>query len=329
MKSVRRGYIYMIILTLYMLIAQILLGLIINASGIVLSLTVTALISQYVLILLPAICYFIITKSSIKDTLHFKKTSWANIFLAMGIGFFIQPFMNFISLMSQLFVKNYIGDYVDEMMSMPFLLLLFLLAVTPALVEEITFRGIILSNFKKQTVLAACIINGLLFGIFHGNINQFLYAFVLGGLFAYILHLTGSIIPAMVTHFIINASALTSQKLVDIFSNLFVPENSAIIETASNPTNSDILVVSFVVFLLVIVTLPIAYLLIRQMHRHNNQPNLIKNKAISGVVLGDMTSEEPIEKEKIITPLFILIVGYFIIYVGLFEFILPSIGAIN
>jgi hypothetical protein len=73
MNSVNRGHIYMLIIMLYMLAAQILMGIIINATGIELSFTANALISQYVLILLPAIIYFIITKSSIKNTLKFKK----------------------------------------------------------------------------------------------------------------------------------------------------------------------------------------------------------------------------------------------------------------
>ncbi|MDA3847312.1 MAG: type II CAAX endopeptidase family protein [Vallitaleaceae bacterium] len=334
MNSVNRGHIYMLIIMLYMLAAQILMGIIINATGIELSFTANALISQYVLILLPAIIYFIITKSSIKNTLKFKKTTWTNIFLAIGIGIFIQPLMNLINLISQLFVTNYIGSYVKDMMSMPFLLLLFLLAVTPALVEEITFRGIILSNFKHQSVLVACLINGLFFGIFHGNINQFLYAFVLGVVFCYLVHLTGSIIPAMVAHFVINASSLTMQKIMVILTNLFIPENSAILETAANPDSSDILVASLLVLFMVIVTLPIVLLLIRQMHRHNNKPNFIKNKAISGVLLGDISSDEvnpegETSHEKVITPVFILIVVYFILYTALFEFIIPALTVAN
>lgn len=45
--------------------------------------------------------------------------------------------------------------------------------------EELVFRGIVYNKLKKFTdITKATIITGLIFGIFHGNIIQFIYAFL-------------------------------------------------------------------------------------------------------------------------------------------------------
>jgi membrane protease YdiL (CAAX protease family) len=334
MNTIKRAHIFMLSLMLYALIAPLIIRFILSTSEIELNFTATALISQYLIILLPVIIYFLITKASIVETLHFKKVSINNIGLAIGIGFFIQPTMNFINIISQFFVKNYIGELQEEMMAIPYLLLIFLMAITPAIVEEVTFRGIILRNYQSQTVLAACLVNGLLFGIFHGNINQFLYAFLLGAVFCYIVHLTGSIIPAMLIHFIINASSITLVVIANIIDKYLVTSDQIIPEISTAVTDTNLLVVTAVImFLLMLFTLPITLFFIYRMQKHNNTGNLLKNGAISGVVLGDIiteadtdTDDSPIKttiKEPIFTPIFILIIVYFILYIALFEFILP------
>ena len=47
------------------------------------------------------------------------------------------------------------------------------------ILEELIFRGIVYNNLKKFTnITKSVIITGLIFGIFHGNIIQFIYAFL-------------------------------------------------------------------------------------------------------------------------------------------------------
>lgn len=47
------------------------------------------------------------------------------------------------------------------------------------ILEELIFRGVVYSNLKKFTnTTKSMIITGLIFGIFHGNIIQFIYAFL-------------------------------------------------------------------------------------------------------------------------------------------------------
>ena len=52
--------------------------------------------------------------------------------------------------------------------------------------EEILFRGFLLQNFKRYGVRFAIIFSAILFGIYHGNIVQTPFAFILGLLLRYI-----------------------------------------------------------------------------------------------------------------------------------------------
>lgn len=324
MNATKRAHHFMIILSLYMLAGQVLLQYILVQTNSTLSLTQSGLISQYILILLPCLLYFVITKSSITQTLHLKKVNLLDLVMSIGIALFIIPLMTLINILSQLFAHNYLQDYIEEINSMPYLLLIFLMAVTPGIVEEIAFRGIILKNYRNQTVLVTCIINGFLFGMFHGNLNQFSYAFLLGIVFSYVMHLTGSIIPAMVMHFTINASNLTFQRVMFALSDLLSEANPEFaIDPNAVATTGEILLGASIILVVVIATLPFALLLLYYLGKRNNKTHLIKGKAISGVILGDVLPEEVITTEKWFNPSFVFLLIYFIGYIVAFEFILP------
>ena len=85
-------------------------------------------------------------------------------------------------------------------------LCVFLLA---PITEELIFRGLTLHYAKKiLPPIVSILLQGFLFGIYHGNIIQGIYAFVLGTLLGFIAHQSKSLIPGMFLHIVINASAL-------------------------------------------------------------------------------------------------------------------------
>jgi len=76
-----------------------------------------------------------------------------------------------------------------------------------AFFEELLCRGILLNALKPYGHGFAIIITGFLFGIMHGNFQQFTYAFVLGIVLAYITIQTGSILTATILHALFNSFA--------------------------------------------------------------------------------------------------------------------------
>lgn len=71
--------------------------------------------------------------------------------------------------------------------------------------EELLFRGVSLSHLgKAMPFWLANIIQAALFGIFHLNVLQGIYAFSIGLFFGYIRHISGSIFPCMLLHMVYN-----------------------------------------------------------------------------------------------------------------------------
>ena len=83
--------------------------------------------------------------------------------------------------------------------------------VAPIL-EEIVFRGVIMNNLRKYGIRVAIIINSLLFGLSHYNIEMIVPAFLTGIIFSYIAY-KYSIKYSILIHFFINAITKTSQVL--------------------------------------------------------------------------------------------------------------------
>lgn len=71
--------------------------------------------------------------------------------------------------------------------------------------EEVVFRGVIYGQIKKvSNVPVAVAVSGLVFGLFHGNLVQAVYATVIGVLLALVYEIYDSILAAMAFHGIAN-----------------------------------------------------------------------------------------------------------------------------
>jgi CAAX amino terminal protease family. len=81
----------------------------------------------------------------------------------------------------------------------------FLVAVVLApVMEELTFRKLLLDRMRPIDKPSALLFTALAFGLFHSNIVQFFYAFGVGVIFGCIYLRTGRIAYSMVLHVIIN-----------------------------------------------------------------------------------------------------------------------------
>ncbi|MBQ7202754.1 MAG: CPBP family intramembrane metalloprotease [Eubacterium sp.] len=73
-------------------------------------------------------------------------------------------------------------------------------AVAPAIFEEFAMRCASLGVLRKHGKGFAVIAVSIVFGLLHGNVIQFVFAFVIGLILAYITIVTDSIVPAMLIH---------------------------------------------------------------------------------------------------------------------------------
>lgn len=91
----------------------------------------------------------------------------------------------------------------------PGLILYFIaLSVAPAFIEEIIFRGIVMQSLRRFGDIFALVASSLIFGIFHLNLIQMPYAFILGLCIGYFVMRTGSLWVGVLIHFINNGVAV-------------------------------------------------------------------------------------------------------------------------
>lgn len=94
---------------------------------------------------------------------------------------------------------------------------LFLLSLVPGIWEELAFRGYILQSLKKKySINISIILSSILFGLYHffNVINQdvmsaffgVIMATSFGLIWGYMTVKSGSVLPAMITHYLVDAS---------------------------------------------------------------------------------------------------------------------------
>jgi len=87
-------------------------------------------------------------------------------------------------------------------------LALLVIAITPAVCEELYFRGLILSGLRRLGMWPALIISALMFGILHASLYRLLPTAFLGLLLGYVVWKTGSILASILVHALNNGIAV-------------------------------------------------------------------------------------------------------------------------
>lgn len=90
--------------------------------------------------------------------------------------------------------------------SVPFMRVLVVGILAP-IFEELIFRKLLIDHVLKYGEWIAVFLSGLMFGMFHGNFQQFFFAAGIGILFAYIYVRTGKIWYTILFHMIVNLSS--------------------------------------------------------------------------------------------------------------------------
>jgi hypothetical protein len=193
--------------------------------------------------------------------------------ICIGIAWSIMPSLSVINVFSQFFVRNQIQDTLLAVLDYPYLFVILLTSVFPAVFEELLTRSLIISNYRKETVLVTCMISGLFFGFIHLNINQFLYAIVMGALMCYVVLITESIYSAIIIHFTINATSTTMLYVSNIIIKAFSDNELLMGELAASndPTNAQLAIMLIGLSIYALFFIPIAYLLIRSLLKRNNK----------------------------------------------------------
>ena len=238
-----------------------------------------SLIESQLLILVPVILFVLYQKINIVKCLPYKMLKPLDALLALLFGYSLIPLMMLLNYISMLFSTNKVQEMTGALMEYPFLVQIFFVAVIPAFVEEFVFRGVFYHSYRKNGILGAALLSGFIFGIVHLNINQFVYAFVLGAIFALLVEATGSMLTSMIAHFAINTySIITLQMVPDSLKN---SENANSAIQYMNVQTTIMMICILAIFALAFGL--IAFVIYKNLAKRNNRWNYITNEISKGV----------------------------------------------
>lgn len=176
------------------------------------------LMIQFYCILFPSLFYLIGNRINIKETLRFNRPGLLPSFLIVLISapaFYAASVLNSIGY----YFLQFIGKDIEETIPVPqnpgeVFVSILVIAVAPALCEEILHRGILLKAYENRGTMKAVVISAVMFGIFHFDITNLLGPIFLGLLFGYYVVRTNSIFAAVIAHFMNNFLATILQYLM-------------------------------------------------------------------------------------------------------------------
>ena len=103
------------------------------------------------------------------------------------------------------FTHNSIANPVENLVNSTNIILnIFLISFIGPIFEELFFRKLLIDRTVTYGAKVSIITSATLFAFFHGNLNQFFYAFLLGGFLAYVYLETGRIIYPIIIHMFVN-----------------------------------------------------------------------------------------------------------------------------
>ncbi len=205
--SVGSGYSLMILLYV---VFSLLGSTILNAVGVkegVLFVAICALFSIFAMAIIVA-NYAYRRKENILTTCTLKKFNpiYLVVSLLLSVGMFLGlGFLNDLISRGVIAIGGNVTSIQMPMDSVWHLVIyVVVLAVLPAVVEEVFFRGFMLNGLGGMKTLGKVLTISFCFALFHGQITQFFYQFIFGVLLCLLTLYSGSTIPAIITHFINN-----------------------------------------------------------------------------------------------------------------------------
>lgn len=181
---------------------------------------------QLVAIATPAMLMAVMLTRRPLLSLRLRPTTWRGVAAGAALAVTLHPLAN---TLSQWVMRLYplnprVKEQLEQLLPSgqdldwnQFALLVGVMALLPALCEELAFRGFILSGFEgRERFWRGVVISSLFFALTHSVLQQSLLAFPLGIVIGYVALRTGSLWPGVAFHFVHNSLLLAAMQLRSI-----------------------------------------------------------------------------------------------------------------
>lgn len=180
----------------------------------------TTAVLQLAVIAMPALLMAIMFTSSPREALLLRRPRGLTLAAAAGLAVVLHPVLYKLQeAVMRLYpvsedMQQALAGLGEMFRDVPFWQVILLMALLPAVCEELAFRGFILSGFRHLGhKWRAITFSAIFFGLTHGILQQSLIATLTGILIGLVAVQSGSILPGILFHLIHNSLAIASTQL--------------------------------------------------------------------------------------------------------------------
>ena len=171
------------------------------------------LITEFVLIMLPALIFLLAYKYDLKYVLRLNKTGFLNFFLIFFIMAFAIPVAGLFNLANLWLVNTIFGKVMVAQPpvaeDLPGLLVnILVIGGSAGICEEFLFRGVIQRGFERFGAVRSILMAAFLFSLTHLDFQKIFGTFMLGALIGFIVYRSNSLYAGMFAHFTNNSLAV-------------------------------------------------------------------------------------------------------------------------
>jgi sodium transport system permease protein len=192
------------------------------------------LVSQLGFFLIPSLLWCRIFRAPLAETLQLRwptRRGWAaTVLLAAGgwsVGAVVwQQLLRFPGARAY---SDWLGELLGKQGHLGLGSALLLVALLPAIAEEVTFRGVVLAGLRRSGSLWIAIGgSALVFGLFHVNPYHVVAAFAVGLLLGWVALESGSLLPGVLIHLVNNGAQVLLDRIPGLAERLHSPVIAAL-----------------------------------------------------------------------------------------------------
>lgn len=167
---------------------------------------------QIFAVALPCLVFIFLKNVKFGDVIKHRKLDVVTVFMCILTGAAAQPIAALLNSPVTLHMNQQASAVVGTPSgALSVILTLLVVAVMPAIFEEVLMRGIILCGTERYGYRASLLISGLWFAILHNNPSNFFGMLFLGAVTCYAVWMTQSVYCGMIIHFSFNACGMIMQ----------------------------------------------------------------------------------------------------------------------
>ncbi|MFA5011851.1 MAG: CPBP family intramembrane glutamic endopeptidase [Ignavibacteria bacterium] len=181
--------------------------------------------SQFMFILVPVLLLNMLQGTRPKETFRLNKPKQSVFWLGIAGMVVVQPAIQSFMYLQNLLLKSlpFGGEAIKQIKELmdaleavtlnlvnahsigEFVLVAFVIAVTPAICEEFFFRGLVFHNFERTMISSkAVFLTGFIFAVFHFHPFNLIPLILLGYYLTYVVYYSSSILTGIAVHFVNN-----------------------------------------------------------------------------------------------------------------------------